>query len=162
MVNNHAMEMNKSSNCGWIRTMLRRRMKNFRRHFVGGGSRSVPEAPIQFQMLLIRFSSKANRRQLRTWVKRIDLRGIQMLIKLTWLWKFGVVMSPAPCAACVVLFFKKDGPFPASFVFIFVFSKLQLVEYRSLLMLLMGIEPRTSGVGSDRSTNWATTTAPVM
>jgi len=29
MVNNHAMEMNKSSNCGWMRTMLRRRMKNF-------------------------------------------------------------------------------------------------------------------------------------
>ena len=26
-----------------------------------------------------------------------------MLIKLTWLRKFGVVMSPAPCAACVVL-----------------------------------------------------------
>ena len=56
--------------------------------------------------------------------------------------------------------FLKKLPFLASFSFIFVFS-IQLtvnnVQYKCLPMT--GFEPRTSGIGSDRSTNWATTTA---
>ena len=52
--------------------------------------------------------------------------------------------------------FFKDGPFPASFIN-FVFSiLLQLVD-KTLPML--GFGPRISGVGSNCSTNWATTTA---
>ena len=46
-------------------------------------------------------------------------------------------------------FFSKDGPYPTSFFFIFVFSKLQLVEYWSL-MSMMGFILQTSGAGSDR------------
>ena len=49
-----------------------------------------------------------------------------------------------------------NGPFPAFFLSIFVFS-LQLtvnVQYRFLPMT--GFEPRTSIIGSNRSNNWAT------
>ena len=55
------------------------------------------------------------------------------------------------------------GPFPASFFFIFFFS-LQLtitnVLYKRLPMT--GFELWTSGVRSNHSTNWATTTAIKM
>ena len=57
----------------------------------------------------------------------------------------------------------KNGPFPASFS---LFSSFQYswqlinIQYKSLLMT--GLEPRISGVGSNRSTNWATTTAPQL
>ena len=53
-----------------------------------------------------------------------------------------------------------NGPFPASFSLIFVFSiqlKVNNVQYKCLPMT--GFKLRTSGIGSDRSTNWATTTA---
>ena len=42
--------------------------------------------------------------------------------------------------------FFNNGPFPAALFFNFVFS-----------IQLTGFEPQISGVGSDRSTNWATT-----
>ena len=67
--------------------------------------------------------------------------------------------SPQPVhVARLWIWFFEDGPFSTSFSSIFVLSKLQLVEYWSL-MSMMRLEPRTSGVGSNRSTNWATTTA---
>ena len=54
---------------------------------------------------------------------------------------------------------KCDGRLsPTYFYFIFVVSKFQLVENCSL-MSLMGYKQQTSGAGSDRYTNWATTTA---
>ena len=46
---------------------------------------------------------------------------------------------------------------PCLFFFIFVFSNVQLVDKISLIS---GFERRISGVRSDHSTNWATTTAP--
>ena len=50
--------------------------------------------------------------------------------------------------------------FPASFFFIFVFSIQLTVNKCTIWSLLMtGFEPRTSGVRSDCSTNWAITTA---
>ena len=42
------------------------------------------------------------------------------------------------------------------FFFIFVFSIIQFVDK---ILPMSGFEPRISGVGSNRSTNWATTTA---
>ena len=48
-----------------------------------------------------------------------------------------------------------NGPFPASFFFIFVFS-IQLTVNKFLPMT--AFKPRTSGIGSDRSINWATIT----
>ena len=93
------------------------------------------------------------------------------------LWLFnlptqGPLMLPAtavstwavsPCSNCKQRFggFFWGGAFPASFSFVFVFS-IQLtvnnVQYKCLPM--NGFEPRTCGIGSDRSTNWASTTAP--
>ena len=55
----------------------------------------------------------------------------------------------------------KSALFPASFCLFpsFQYSWLYTnVPHKSFPMT--GFEPRTSGVGSDRSTNWATTTAP--
>ena len=59
-----------------------------------------------------------------------------------------------------IVLFLKNGPFPASFS---LFSSFQYnwqknVQYKFLPMT--GFEPRTSVIGSDRSTNWGTTTAP--
>ena len=51
----------------------------------------------------------------------------------------------------------KNGPFLASFSFIFVFS-IQLTGNNFLQMT--GFEARRYGTGRDRSTNCATTTAP--
>ena len=50
-------------------------------------------------------------------------------------------------------YFLKNGPLPASLFHLFntVGIKLNLI--------LAGFEPQISGAGSDRSTNWATTTA---
>ena len=45
------------------------------------------------------------------------------------------------------------------FFFIFVFSIQLTVNVRYKFLPMTGFEPRTSGIGSDRSTNWATTTA---
>ena len=59
-------------------------------------------------------------------------------------------------------FFFKNGPFPASFP---LFSSFQYTVdskqmfYINKFLPMTGFEPRTSGIGSDRSTNWATTTA---
>ena len=50
----------------------------------------------------------------------------------------------------------KDGTFLFSFFIIFVFSIVQLVEN---ILPMSGFEPQISGVGSNCSTKWATTTA---
>ena len=48
---------------------------------------------------------------------------------------------------------KLNGPFPASFFFIFVFSTVnsKYVHYKILPMTIF--KPQTSGIGSDRSAN---------
>ena len=55
----------------------------------------------------------------------------------------------------------KNGPFLASFS---LFSSFQYtVDSKQMFnkfLPMTGFEPRTYGIGSDRSTNWATTTAP--
>ena len=56
------------------------------------------------------------------------------------------------------MFFLKNGPFPASF-FIFVFSIKLTVNVQYKLLPMTGFELQTPGIGSDRSTNLATTTA---
>ena len=52
----------------------------------------------------------------------------------------------------------KTQLFLATYFYMNVFSKFKLVKYRSL-MLWIGFEPRTSGVGSESYTNLASTTA---
>ena len=58
--------------------------------------------------------------------------------------------------------FLKNGPFPASFsLFLsFQYSWQQTKNVRCKRLPMTGFKPRTSDVGSNRSTNWATTTAP--
>ena len=53
------------------------------------------------------------------------------------------------------------GPLPATFYFIFGFSK-ELIEHKFVSFTKTGIEPRTYGVGSDRASNWVTTTAQLL
>ena len=45
---------------------------------------------------------------------------------------------------------------------IFVFSELQLTDIQNTLLPILVFEPQISGVGSDRSANCATTTAPYL
>ena len=58
--------------------------------------------------------------------------------------------------------FLKNWPFPASFSlfssFQYTVDSKQMYNVNKFLPMT-GFEPRTSGLGSDRSTNWATTTA---
>ena len=49
--------------------------------------------------------------------------------------------------------------FPGIFFFIFIFSLQLTVNVQNKFLLMTGFEPLTSGIGSDHSTNWATTTA---
>ena len=86
------------------------------------------------------------------------------------------VLTPDLAYAAYVTFFHlvmicflkcfKNGPFPASFFFISVFSihswQLTNVQYTNKFLPMTGFEPRTSGIGSSRSTNWATTTAQLF
>ena len=74
-----------------------------------------------------------------------------------FLFRHLVTMSPR-----LFVFFKKNWPIPATFFFIFVFSiyLTENIQYKFLPMT--GYEPRTSGVRSDRSTNWATTTFRIV
>ena len=57
-------------------------------------------------------------------------------------------------------FFLKNGPFPATFS---LFSSFQYTDDSKQMLYnflpMTGFEPWTSGIGSDRSSNWATTTA---
>ena len=53
----------------------------------------------------------------------------------------------------------KKWAIPGLFFFIFVFSIQLTVNVRYKFLPMTGFEPRTSGIGSNRSTNWATTTA---
>ena len=54
--------------------------------------------------------------------------------------------------------FYKNGPIPASFSFFRLFNTVDN-EYMNKILLLTVFEQWTSGVGSNHSTNWATTTA---
>ena len=56
-----------------------------------------------------------------------------------------------------MMHFLKNGPLSASFIYFRLFNTAN-VEYWFLPMT--GFEPRTSGILSNRSTNWATTTLP--
>ena len=47
------------------------------------------------------------------------------------------------------------------FFFIFIFSKQLTVNVQYNFLLMTGFELRTTGTGSNRSTNWATTTAHI-
>ena len=47
------------------------------------------------------------------------------------------------------------------FFFIFIFSKQLTVNVQFNFLLMTGFELRTTGTGSNRSTNWATTTAHI-
>ena len=52
---------------------------------------------------------------------------------------------------------------PGLFFFIVVFSIIQLVDnVVDEILPMRGFEPRISGVRSDHSTNWATTTAHLL
>ena len=62
------------------------------------------------------------------------------------------------CSILLIYFFKKWA-IPGLFFFIFVCSIQLTVNVRHKFLPMTGFEPRTSGFGSDRSTNWATTTA---
>ena len=55
-------------------------------------------------------------------------------------------------------FFKKWAN-PGIFFFIFVFSTQMTEHIQYKFLPMTGYEQWTSGVGSDRSTNWATATA---
>ena len=61
-------------------------------------------------------------------------------------------------------FFFWNGPFPVSFSlflsFQYTVDSIQMFNINKFLPMT-GFEPRTSGIGSNCSTNWATTTAPV-
>ena len=61
-----------------------------------------------------------------------------------------------------MFFFLKNGPFPASFSlflsFQYTVDSKQMFDTNKFL-LMTGFKPRTSGIGSDHSTNWATTTS---
>ena len=48
---------------------------------------------------------------------------------------------------------------PGLFLFIFIFSIQLKIDIQYNLFLMTGFEPLPSGVRSNRSTNWATTTA---
>ena len=63
-----------------------------------------------------------------------------------------------------VLFFKKNGTFQASFLYFRLFNTADTkqINIRCKSLPMTGFEPRTSGVGSNRSTNWATTTALLL
>ena len=56
-------------------------------------------------------------------------------------------------------FFLKNGPFPATFSFFRLFNTVCSKWMFSINFADDWFEPGTSGVGGDRSTNWATTTA---
>ena len=56
----------------------------------------------------------------------------------------------------------KNGPFPCYFFFIFVFSIQLIVNVQCKCLSMTGIKPRASENGSDRYTNWATTTAQAI
>ena len=60
-----------------------------------------------------------------------------------------------------LLFFKKNGPFPASF---YLFSSFHYTvdskQMSNNFLPMTGFKPRTSGIGSNRSTNWATQPMP--
>ena len=74
-----------------------------------------------------------------------------LLLKM---WKIG--------KALIICFFK-NGPFPASFS---LFSSLQYTVDRKQMfnnfLPMTGFKPRTSGIRSDRSTNWATQPLPLI
>ena len=58
----------------------------------------------------------------------------------------------------MLCFFKKKWAIPGLFSFIFVFSNTQLIVNKYSIEInkflpMTGFEPRTSGIGSDRSTN---------
>ena len=59
----------------------------------------------------------------------------------------------------MIVFFKKNGPSPTSFS---LFSSFQnTVDSKQMFNInkflpMTGFKPRTHGIGSDRSTNWAT------
>ena len=62
----------------------------------------------------------------------------------------------------IILVFLKNWPFSASFTLFSFFHYTvdsKQMFYTNKLLPMTGFEPRTSGTGSDRSTNWATTTA---
>ena len=58
-------------------------------------------------------------------------------------------------------FLKKEWSFPASFFFIFVFSKQICYIGYKINLPISGFEMRISCVGNDHSTNWATTAAKI-
>ena len=57
----------------------------------------------------------------------------------------------------VVVFY---GPFPAFFLYFRLFNTVDSKMFNIIFLPMMGFEPQTSGIGSDCSTNWATTTSP--
>ena len=58
-----------------------------------------------------------------------------------------------------LLTFFKEWAIPCLFFFIIVFSIHLTVKVQYKFLPMTGFEPQTSGIGSNHSTNWATTTA---
>ena len=82
------------------------------------------------------------------------------------LWFFAVVVPLGGGGGGFVVVCSKNGPFPASFSlfssFQYTVDSKQNVQYTNEFLPMTGYEPQTFGIGSDRSTNWATTTALVV
>ena len=58
-----------------------------------------------------------------------------------------------------MIVFVKNGLFPASFLFIFVFSTANSTFKYCKFLPMHWIEPRIYCIGNNRSTNWAATNA---
>ena len=86
------------------------------------------------------------------------LNGISLLLKAPWVkWRKFVAKSQP---LLLNPFFQKKWAIPGLFSFIFVFSIQLIVNKCAILNLPMtGFELQTSGIGSNCSTNCATTTA---
>ena len=76
--------------------------------------------------------------------------------------RFAYLLSIVQVGKQSIFFFKKNGPFLASFSlflsFQYTVDSKQMFDINKFLPMT-GFEPWISGIGSDRSTNWATTTS---
>ena len=128
--------------------------------------RITPDPPVVVvaAAVVVVLISSSSGTELYSWT--LPLRKLDKIWLVGFVWQSGLLIKFTVCPIQCLneksnpFYFFKKWAIPGLFFFYFRLFNTQLTVYKcSILITRTGLEPRTSDIGSDRSTNWATTTS---
>ena len=130
--------------------------------------RITPDPPVVVVAVVVVLISSSSGTELYSWT--LPLRKLDKIWLVGFVWQSGLLIKFTVCPIQCLneksnpFYFFKKWAIPGLFFFYFRLFNTQLTVYKCSILIkkilpMTVFEPRTSDIGSHRSTNWATTTS---